>query len=279
MSGRRLINFREGDLSEYLAQYLLSRFSYVNPVPRQEDFGVADFLCVLGKKESGSFYPEYGYYIQVKSTEDDVIFDKNAAKWISLHMDLPLIICIIDKVNSHIKLYSCCRVWVGLFIITEPETLIIKLNEGTDSQIVQIDREHRTINVPVGLPILSMNISDIEDRRDVCYDILRPWLELDKKNIARRGVGRIFSSGFLNWEENRNPSVFFNQYTFGPDYRVAEKELKNILIALAHSYKEFGKQTELEALFNYLKHYKNYIGTEEMEFIKSTFGTVSSFLM
>ena len=72
MSGKRLSNFREGDLSEYLAQYLLSRFCYINTFPRQEDFGVVDILCILGKKESNYVYPELGFYVQVKSTEDEI---------------------------------------------------------------------------------------------------------------------------------------------------------------------------------------------------------------
>ena len=267
MSGKRGANYREGDLSEYLAQYLLSRFSFVNHVPRQEDFGIADFLCVLGKKYSTNVYPEFGFYAQVKSTEDDVIFDKDSSRWISLHMDLPLIICIINKKTSHIKLYSCCKIWAGLFVITSPDQLILKLNEGTDSQIVDINHKDRILTIPVGLPILSMDIDEIEKNKDNCYNILKPWLALDKMNIARRSIGRIFSSGYLNWTENEKPKGQFNQYAFGPGYPVAEKDIAQILTALAHNYKHNKIQDKLVDLINYLKHFDNYLDQHGKDFV------------
>ena len=52
MGGKRLGSFREGDRSECLAMFGLSRFAFVYPVPRQEDFGVVDFLCVLNLGDS-----------------------------------------------------------------------------------------------------------------------------------------------------------------------------------------------------------------------------------
>ena len=254
MGGKRGANWREGDLSEYLAQYLLSRFSFVNTFPRQEDFGIADFLCVLGKKDTGCVYPEFGFYVQVKSTEDDIEYDIDAAKWISLYMDLPLIICVINKKTSHIKLYSCCKIWAGLFVITSPNKLILELNKGTENQTVQINREERILRIPVGVPILSMDIDEIDKNKDKCYDILKPWLELDKMNVARKSIGRIFSSGFINCEENNHPKGYFNQYTFGPDYPLAEKDIAQILTALAQSYKRFKMKDKLNDLVAYLKH-------------------------
>lgn len=45
MGGKRLISFRAGDRSEYLAAYALSRIAFVNTFPRQEDFGVRFPMC------------------------------------------------------------------------------------------------------------------------------------------------------------------------------------------------------------------------------------------
>ena len=71
MSGKRLGSFRSGGRSEYLAVFGLSRFAYVIPAPRQEDFGVYDFLCVLVREEVRNahtlLYPEDAFYVQVKS--------------------------------------------------------------------------------------------------------------------------------------------------------------------------------------------------------------------
>ncbi|NVM57633.1 MAG: hypothetical protein HWN51_05890 [Desulfobacterales bacterium] len=106
MGGKRLGSFRAGDRSEYLAAYSLSRFAFVNMVPRQEDFGVVDFLCVLTKEEQRCVYPESAFYVQVKSTEDDVPFTEDAVRWISDHMDHPLFVCVVDKNANHLKIYS-----------------------------------------------------------------------------------------------------------------------------------------------------------------------------
>jgi hypothetical protein len=73
MSGKRLGSFRSGDRSEYLAGYALSRIAFVNPFPRQEDFGVADFLCVLSKQEERLVFPESAFYVQVKSDANDLL--------------------------------------------------------------------------------------------------------------------------------------------------------------------------------------------------------------
>ncbi|MEE8113195.1 MAG: hypothetical protein V3T23_02460 [Nitrososphaerales archaeon] len=67
MGGKRLISFRSGDRSEYLAEYALSRIAFVNAFPRQEDFGVADFLCVLTKEDNRLVFPESAFYVQIKS--------------------------------------------------------------------------------------------------------------------------------------------------------------------------------------------------------------------
>jgi hypothetical protein len=43
-----LFSYRQGDRSEYLAQYMLSAFGLAVKVPREEDIGV-DFYCNLAK--------------------------------------------------------------------------------------------------------------------------------------------------------------------------------------------------------------------------------------
>ena len=60
MGGKRLGAFRSGDRSEYLATFALSRVAFVNPFPRQEDFGIADFLCVLTRQEGRLVLPFQG---------------------------------------------------------------------------------------------------------------------------------------------------------------------------------------------------------------------------
>jgi len=267
MGGKRLIGFRQGDRSEYLAQFLLSRFSYVYPFPRQEDFGVADFLCVLGRIEKTIVYPEDGFYVQVKSNEDDIVFDKDSSNWISNHMDLPLLICVINKKESHLKLYSTSKAWVGLFQLHGPDKIIFKLNEGTSDKNVHFPQESRDIIISIGDPILSMSSEEIESTPDDCAKILRPWLLMDKLNIARRSIGRVFCAGYLNWKPNEAPKTGFNQYFYGPGYPKAEQDLAQILTALAHNYRHDENQKRLDAVVNLMSNFPEHLDAHGKRFV------------
>lgn len=266
MGGKRVYGYREGDRSEYLAQFLLSRFSFVYPFPRQEDFGVADFLCVLGQQTRKVVYPEGGYYVQVKSNENDIIFDKDTSNWISHHMDLPLLICVIDKKQSRMKLYSTSKIWVGLFMKHKPISLTLQMNEGTDDERIFRPTPDELV-IPIGLPILSKDYDEIEKSPDRCAEILRPWLLLDKLNIARRSIGRVYCSSFLDWAPNSEPKKIFNQYTIGPEYEVVEKDLAQILTALAHNYRNSKDAPGLDALVQLMKKFPQYMDKHGLGFI------------
>ena len=111
----RLGSFRSGDRSEYLAAYALSRVAFVTPIPRQEDFGVVDYLCVLARSSSKYVLPEQAFYVQVKSNHDPIEFRESAASWFAEHIAHPLFICVVDKASSLISLYSCAIVWNAVF--------------------------------------------------------------------------------------------------------------------------------------------------------------------
>lgn len=65
-SPTKLHNPREGDRSEYLAVYLLSRLGLVTQVPRQEDIGI-DLFCSLADQESGTLTFGHQFAVSVKS--------------------------------------------------------------------------------------------------------------------------------------------------------------------------------------------------------------------
>ena len=271
MGGKRVYGYREGDRSEYLAQFLLSRFSYVFPSPRQEDFGIADFLCILAKVEKKLVLPNNGYYVQVKSNEDDIIYDKDSVNWISTHMDLPLLIGVIDKKGANLKLYSTSKIWVGLFKKYCPDQLTIQLNKGTDKITVDIDEKNNTMVAQIGDPILSLSSDEIENQTNDCYDILLPWLEIDKMNIARRSIGRIYCSGYSHWTPNSKPTGYFNQYSMGPNYDKAEIDLAQILTALAHNYKHAKDKDSLNAVVKLLGRFPDYLDDHGKKFVSGKF--------
>jgi len=258
MGGKRLSSFREGDRSEYLAQYALSRLAFVTEIPRQEDFGVVDFLCVLGNDHSKSVLAENAFYVQVKSSAKRLEWDSGSVRWVSEHMDLPLIFCIVTKAESRIRLYSTSNVLRALFLRTTPARVIIEFDTPLPlGRPTLKNNEGEELLVPLGPPIVDATVDQIESRSIPAYELLRPWLVIDKLNIARRAVGRIYVSLFTEWETNapQDPNVFYNEFFMGPNYDVAEKQLAPILTALAHNYRHAEEEAKLNALIPVLKQF------------------------
>jgi hypothetical protein len=127
VSGKCLGSFRSGDRSEYFAAFGLSRVAFIDPVPRQEDFGVLDFVCVLAAEDGNHVYPESAFYVQVKSNTDPITLDRDTIRWITYHMDQPLLICVVDKQSTLMTLYSCMRIWTALFLVPEAAEVVLVL--------------------------------------------------------------------------------------------------------------------------------------------------------
>jgi hypothetical protein len=269
MSGKRLISFRAGDRSEYLAAYALSRMAFVNPCPRQEDFGVADFLCVLTKEEGQLVFPESAFYVQTKSDTKDVIFDVDVLRWISEYMDHPLLFCIADKKTSRIKVYSCWPIWRVVF----PHYGAKKVTIVFDGNL-PLGPEEKVDNaghfkLSIGPPILDKTLDEIESDPDFCHTVLKEWLERDAQNIARRRVGRIAIAGASKWETNKPlkqyaeiKTLYLTEGKIPP----AEKALAPILTALAHNYRHTKQRAKLEALCRFLAEIEEHLDPHGKEF-------------
>ncbi len=123
MVGARNEDFREGDRSEYLAQYLLSAIGIAAPVIRQEDTGI-DFVCATGHTISPGVQ-SYGsaFAVQVKSSSKPNVTlggirkkKPSSQKWRRYELEwmqdqrLPLLLGIVDKTALRIALYSTSAV-------------------------------------------------------------------------------------------------------------------------------------------------------------------------
>lgn len=192
MTGRRLGSFRSGDRSEYLAVYALSRFAFVDPIPRQEDFGVVDFLCILARSEPPYVYPESAFYVQVKSNTAPIELSGGSIAWLAHHMDHPLFMCVIDKDQSLVSLYSCAVIWNAVFR-SRVEPRSIRVEFDGEAQVVEATPGSLNYTVNLGAPILSQTVSEVEKDPEAGYMVLRDWIALDAANIARRRVGRVQS--------------------------------------------------------------------------------------
>jgi hypothetical protein len=270
MSGPRLGSFRSGDRSEYLAAYALSRVAYVNPVPRQEDFGLVDFLCVLARTEAKFVYPESAFYVQVKSNTDPFDLSGEAIKWLAHHMDHPLFVCVVDKAGSLISLYSGIYFWRAVFLSrVEPESISVEF--GAEPSVTNTIPNTLRYVVSLGPPILQQTITNIESEPATAYAVLRDWIALDAANIARRRIGRVAVSVPLKWNTNVAPLsgpglAMYNEYFMGPHYGLVEKDLAPILTALAHNYLYAKKKPELTALCAFLARIRESLDPRGKEF-------------
>jgi hypothetical protein len=112
MPGLRLNSFRQGDRSEYLAQYILSSLGIAIRVPREEDIGI-DFYCSLANLKEGDLTFSSPFTVQIKSNSENVSYGgvdkKNVWKeheidWL-FDQELPFLIGIADKEKHNIKLF------------------------------------------------------------------------------------------------------------------------------------------------------------------------------
>ena len=254
MSGRRLGSFRAGDRSEYLALYGLTRLAFVDPFPRQEDFGVVDMLGILTHTEGRFVYPESAFFVQVKSTTADLVFDQHAIRWVTQHMDHPLFVCVADRKHNELALYSTSRIWLALFKKVEPKVLTLKLNSNlAQYDHVQYANDRADITVHLGPAIIQKSLDELEEHPDEPTEMLAKWIQQDADNIARRRLGRIAVRWFDEWETNCWPSEnTLNVYYHGPNHHLAEQAVTPLLTALARNYRHYNKHDKLEAVRNLL---------------------------
>lgn len=264
MSKPRLGSFRSGDRSEYLAAFGLSRFAYVHPAPRQEDFGVIDFFCVLIREdERKRLFPEGAFYVQVKSgAAHEITFDGDSLRWISHHMDHPLFLCFVDKEQQQLSLYSTSRMWPALFNRPNANSItFIPDSHGPSGHMEwSSDTPDRVAaQIHLGPPLLRQSLAELETNHALAHEVLAPWLRADSANIARRRVGRIATRCLEGWQTNQplgDPSAGYAAYTsyfIGPNYSDAERDLVPMLTALAHNYRHHQMTDKAAALGSYLR--------------------------
>jgi hypothetical protein len=199
-SGYRLFSFREGDRSEYLAIYALTRIAYVTPVPRQEDFGVIDFRCVLTQKQNKNVVPGGAFCVQVKSTFPKRALKRSHVRWISTNMDSPLFICTVDKKDNHVRIFSCINIWSALFLRMDPLSITLVPNKTGPNGAAYVHQPGNTgdkledreghFDVYVGPPVIDMSLEDFDKKSTHIFEILDKWIKLDRVNVAFMRLGR-----------------------------------------------------------------------------------------
>jgi len=183
MSGVRTYSFREGDRSEYLAQFLLSAIGLCTAIPRQEDIGL-DFLCSIADQEQDVLSFGYQFMVSVKSLSSPNIDltvpekrrDQKHVEWL-FRQDTPLFLGVVDKNTVSIRLFSLLPLWF-VFYEGGPVCGSISIKPRLDpTQTGDVGKPTRTpvpewprmfhFDVDVVHPIAVITLESIKDREQL----------------------------------------------------------------------------------------------------------------
>lgn len=281
MSGIRLFSFREGDRSEYLANYLLSGLGLVTVVPRQEDIGF-DFYCQLADQEKGSLTFGYPFIVQVKTEGIDEIsygsykiedWKRENIEWL-FRLELPLLFGIVNKKNVQIDVYNCSA--FRFLFVENPNPSIIEFKpripqsdtdigrpsqESIQNWTVQDKGDGHKYIIDLGNPLVTITNDDIYNHDLLLHkkNILRNAVAMEQNNILYRKLALPHFHWVLNiktdksfgaawyYGSSNSTTVLSNHYrTLGPG-----------LISLAINLRANGKEALVRQLIPILRELPN----------------------
>ena len=265
--GAILDGYRSGSRSEYLASYGLSRFCFVNQVPRQEDFGIADFFCTLGKRtevikrkrKHFLIYPENSFYVQVKSNKNTYEINSRVIQWLANHIANPFFICIANQTSNKLSFYTPTFVWPAL--AHRPDSAGVKFffdrrkfNDAPDGAIKLNDymymigkHKRAKFNIYLGEPIFDQSLTDLEnDKDEKAYATLKPHVLQELKTIwTCRLIGPTITNHLI---DNKEVTAVYRT----TEYNKIEDSIKDALCTLLDSYANNNDTNKLVALAAYL---------------------------
>jgi hypothetical protein len=259
---KRFFPFREGDRTEYLANYLLSGIGLVTAVPRQEDTGI-DFYCQLVDNETVILTFGYPFLIQIKSNFKPILFgSKKPDKWTQINinwlfrLELPFFIGVVEKKTMCLSIYNTST--LNFIFYENPNASLIELNLSEGLQTDFVGRpEQKKINdwpsekgdgylyeVKLGCPLITISNEDIynENILKEKKKILRSVIAEEMTNLLFRKLNLMHFKWVARFKVN-NPNILFGWIyeTIGKTDENIEKMFKSsgpILIALAYNFKE-----------------------------------------
>ncbi len=213
---KRIRNYRTGDRAEDLGIFLLKAFCAVAPIPRQEDFGLADAVATLLRPDGKFWYAEDSFLVQFKSrTEEDMTLEVPVfERWLA--QDLSILVGQVNLIKSSIEVFT---LGTALFDrrVHEATGLVAWLIGGEEGL------HDGVLHLKLAKPILKLSAADTEnsDFTDRTYGILKEWLRLERWNrrYFRAGVARE-----ILWETNEMPRAGKVVYTWTPAHGVEALE-------------------------------------------------------
>ena len=220
MPGIRGYGWRQGDRSEYLAQYFLSAIGISAPVIRQEDIGV-DFYCALGREADKRITFHSPFAVQVGSVDSKAFvyggFDASG-KWRKASLDwlfsqeLPFFLCTIDRPGARCRLYHVGPMWLLRYQYGDmtqvelcPDAYHDPLKESRSTEPISQsgDGDGYSYRIPLGNPIVDLTVPDLEtDKRQAAIDAMEEAVKVEQRNITNRRLGVHICYWFPGLESN-----------------------------------------------------------------------------
>jgi hypothetical protein len=206
--GKRIRNFRAGDRAEDLGVFLLKTFCAVAPIPRQEDFGLADAVATLLRPDGKFWYAEDSFLVQLKSRTEKNVELEGAVFQRWLNQELSVFVGRVNLLDNTIELFT---LGTALFDrrVHDANGLVVWLVDGRD------ELRDSVLHLKLEKPILTWSVGDTEDAdfTDRSYAILKHWLGLERWNrrYFRAGVARE-----IVWDTNKKPEVGQIIHTWTP---------------------------------------------------------------
>lgn len=280
MAGVRSYSFREGDRSEYLAQFLLSATGLCTSIPRQEDIGF-DFACSIADKESGILTFGYPYLISVKSLSGPTISvaptktaieanDHSHVAWL-FRQEQPTFLGVVDKTTITLRVFSLLPLWF-LYYRGGQDVGSLSINPrlgeeqggdvGPPKRGAALDNwpGHFHYDVDVGHPIAILDLKTIqsEERTRSVKKFLRYAVELAERTLLQYRLQIPYWYWFP--KTTPNASKFQSGFSCQPvppsdeARRLIMAELAPSLTSFALHFKETGDAASFQACKTLLDH-------------------------
>jgi hypothetical protein len=236
MPGSRPTGFLFGASAERLAEFMVGSFAFTTPVPYPVDIG-HDFHCVLHRPAANRRMLRSGpaFSVQVKSTQEPVLYKTgDAAEWLS-DQESPLFLCIVDRQKLTCAIYSTWNMH-NAHLLHGPLRTVLEPN-ATIEEFRLPTRVEDTLHVPLGPPVLRLTPEDVVDPSCAMdwANILEPWILLDREIIVNRRAGMFWVEGPRHWTTNQPlPDRDAGQPWIGGFYR-NPKNLDDCVVNLLRS--------------------------------------------
>jgi hypothetical protein len=284
-------NLRQGNRSEYLAQFILSSLAITTQVPRQEDIQGVDFHCSVLRRVHGNLIPSIAFNIQIKSSSEEHVEFGGMTKgktprWkgheISCLRDYqtPFFVGVVDKDDQRLDIYQTINRAFLHYRRFLPQILQLKFGAPNGRKHLRGLPEETTHDNPnyepgtfdlyLGDPVVSINIAQSENPEQVerIKTALVPYIQLDQQNIALYGAGfRQFS-----WPLVIHTNQGFNEFGMSAAPQTPEI-LRIITPGLASLFSFYRHVEDFESIRQWESIIPLLPSDQELEFSKSIIDT------